>query len=67
MNKTTLISLESSTMAIKAKKILIRNGYNVSIEKSVDGNRGGCKSNLRVNSDKDTVCEILNSYGIKCK
>ena len=67
MNKTAQISLESSTMAIKAKKILMRNGYNVSIEKSVDGNRGGCKSNLRVNSDRDTVCEILRNYGIKCK
>lgn len=67
MKNNTIINIESSTSAIKAKKLLTQKGYTVKLEKQVDGSRGGCKSKLIVNGEEDTVCRILNEYGIQCR
>lgn len=63
----TLISLESATAAMKAKKYLMSRGYKVSVEKSVDRGRSGCKSNIKVNGEMQTVCNELLKIGISCR
>lgn len=62
-----VIKLDSVTLAMKAKRILAGKGYRAIVEKSVDKLGGGCKSIIKVNGDKDTICRILESNGIACR
>lgn len=64
---SVVIMLDSPTIAMKAKKLLSKSGYKVSIEKSVNRSKGGCKSNIRVNGNRNTICNELAKAGISCK
>lgn len=64
---SVVIPLDSPTIAMKAKKLLSKMGYKVSIEKSVNRSSGGCKTNIRVNGNINTICNELAKAGISCR
>lgn len=65
--KNEIISLESNTAALKAQRLLNSNGISATLTKTVDNSGKGCMGGLRVNGDKDKICKLLSSAGIRCR
>lgn len=60
-----LIELTSITYAIKARDLLRKNKFRVSIEKNSGKNKKGCAYSVAVTGDCDKATEILNKAGLK--
>ena len=64
--KRFTITTGTVTYAIKAKDILKRNGYKAYVERVTSGNSSkGCLYAVIVESDSNSVIDMLRSAGIK--
>ncbi len=60
-----VIELESVTNAIKARDLLKKNKFRVTVEKSTGKSKKGCAYSVNVNGSCDTAEKLIDEAGIR--
>lgn len=61
------IELTSITNAMKARDLLRKNKFTVTVEKIAGNTSGGCAYNVAVEKDCDRATKLLNQAGIRIR
>lgn len=61
------IELSSITNAIKARDLLRKNGFKVTVEKITGKTNGGCAYNVAIEKNCEKATELLNRAGIRIR